>query len=100
MSSSRRSSRGARGLGAAARSESTGGRGLKVADKVETLKMFVDGRWVDSEGGETFEARSPATGEVIAYLPKGTRADAGRAVEAAYRARPGMASLGAFDRAA
>ena len=49
---------------------------MKVADKVETLKMFVDGRWVESEGGETFEARSPASGEVIAQLPKGTRADA------------------------
>ena len=72
---------------------------MKVADKVETLKMFVDGRWVDSEGGETFEARSPASGEVIAQLAKGTRADASRAVEAAYRARPAMASLGAFDRA-
>ncbi|HVS04542.1 MAG TPA: aldehyde dehydrogenase family protein [Candidatus Dormibacteraeota bacterium] len=72
---------------------------MKVADKVETLKMFVDGRWVDSEGGETFEARSPATGEVIAHLPKGTRADASRAVEAAHRARTAMASLGAFDRA-
>lgn len=72
---------------------------MKVADQLETLKMFVDGRWVDSEGGETFEARSPATGELIAHLPKGTRADASRAIEAAHRARPTMDSLGAFDRA-
>src|SRR6202047_301396 len=64
MSNSRRSSRCARTRFSTPRSESTGGRRLKVADKVETLKMFVDGRWVDSEGGETFEARSPATGEV------------------------------------
>ena len=72
---------------------------MKVADKTETLKMFVDGRWVDSEGGETFEARSPATGELIAQLPKGTRADASHAVEAAHRARAAMAGLGAFERA-
>jgi len=44
---------------------------VKVAGKVETLKMFVDGRWVNSESGETFEAQSPATGDVIANLPKG-----------------------------
>ena len=73
---------------------------MKVVAKTETLQMFVGGRWVDSEGGETFEASSPATGEVIARLPKGTRADAGRAVEAADRARPAMAGLGAFERAA
>jgi len=73
---------------------------MNVVEKTQTLKMFVGGRWVDSESGETFEAVSPATGEVIATLPKGTRADAGRAVEAAHRARAAMGALGAFDRAA
>jgi acyl-CoA reductase-like NAD-dependent aldehyde dehydrogenase len=73
---------------------------LKVVEKTQTLKMFVGGQWVDSESHETFDAVSPATGDVIASLPKGTRADAGRAVEAAYRARSAMATLGAFDRAA
>ena len=73
---------------------------MKVVEKTQTLKMFVGGRWVDSESGETFEATSPATGEVIATLPKGTRADAGRALEAASQARASMAALGAFDRAA
>jgi acyl-CoA reductase-like NAD-dependent aldehyde dehydrogenase len=73
---------------------------LKVVEKTQTLKMFVAGQWVDSESHETFEAVSPATGDVIASLPKGTRADAGRAVEAAHRARGAMAALGAFDRAA
>src|SRR3984893_5715726 len=100
MNSSRPSSRCAKMQFSTPRSESPGGRGLKVADKVETLKMFVDGRWINSESGETFEARSPATGDVIAHLPKGTRADASRAVEAAHGARPAMAALGAFDRAA
>src|SRR6266849_4870550 len=73
---------------------------MKVVEKTQTLKMFVGGRWIGSESGETFEAISPATGEVIATLPKGTRADAARAVEAAHQARAAMAGLGAFDRAA
>ena len=72
---------------------------MKVVEKTQTLKMFVGGRWVDSESGETFAASSPATGEVIATLPKGTRADAVRALEAAAQARAPMAALGAFDRA-
>jgi succinate-semialdehyde dehydrogenase/glutarate-semialdehyde dehydrogenase len=73
---------------------------MKVVEKTQTLKMFIGGRWVPSDGGETFEAVSPASGEVIAQIPKGTRADAGRAVEAAHKARAAMAALGAFDRAA
>ena len=61
-------------------------------------KMFVDGKWVESESGQLFDATSPATGEVIAQLPKGTRADARRAVEAAHKARSAMAGLKGFER--
>jgi len=54
-------------------------------------KMFVDGKWIESESGKTFDAISPATGKTIAQVPKGTRADAQRAVEAAHKARGAMA---------
>src|SRR5439155_2030577 len=69
---------------------------IEVARTVK--KMFVDGRWVESESGEVFDADSPATGEVIAQVPKGTRADAQRAVEAAHGARGAMAKLKGFER--
>ena len=62
-------------------------------------KMFIAGEWVDSESGEHFDADSPVTGEVIAAVPKGTRADAQRAVEAAHAARGPMAALKGFERA-
>src|SRR3984893_13176646 len=61
-------------------------------------KMFVDGTWVESESGQTLDAISPATGETIAQVPKGTRADARRAIEAAHRAKPAMAGLKGFAR--
>ena len=61
-------------------------------------KMFIDGRWIESESGRTFEAVSPATGQIIAEVPKGTRADAKRAIEAAHSARPAMAALKGFER--
>jgi len=70
-----------------------------TAAKAETLKMFIAGKWVDSESGETFAATSPGSGETIATLPKGIRRDAQRAVEAAAQAREAIARLGAFERA-
>src|SRR5258708_34529118 len=69
---------------------------IEVARSVK--KMFVDGQWTESESGLGFEATSPATGEVIAQVAKGTRADAKRAVEAAHKARPAMAALKGFER--
>lgn len=64
-----------------------------------TLAMHVDGRWVASGSGRTMPVISPVTGEEIATVPKGDRADVGRAVEAARRAQRGFARLTAFERA-
>jgi acyl-CoA reductase-like NAD-dependent aldehyde dehydrogenase len=65
----------------------------------DELRMFIGGGWVASEGGATFEATSPSTGEVIATLPEGTRGDARRAIDAARTAWPAWSRLSAFDRA-
>ena len=62
--------------------------------------MFVGGSWQPSATGETFEATSPATGEVIATVPQGDRADAQRAIDAARGAAESWARLTAFERAA
>jgi succinate-semialdehyde dehydrogenase/glutarate-semialdehyde dehydrogenase len=62
--------------------------------------MFVDGEWCAAASGETFEATSPATGEVIGTVPQGDRRDAQRAIAAANRAFEGWSRLTAFDRAA
>ncbi|MEX0834247.1 MAG: aldehyde dehydrogenase family protein [Actinomycetota bacterium] len=66
----------------------------------ERTKMFVDGRWVDAEGGAVFAATSPSTGAVITDIAEGTRGDAQRAIDAANRAWPAWAALSAFDRSA
>ncbi len=49
-------------------------------------RMFVDGEFVDSLSGETMEVVNPATGEVIAEVPRGSAEDVDRAVRAAERA--------------
>src|SRR5881409_1173105 len=47
---------------------------------------LIDGEWVPSVSGETFENRNPATGELIGLFQKSTAADAERAIDAARRA--------------
>jgi 1-pyrroline dehydrogenase len=55
---------------------------------VSQHKNFVGGEWVDAVEGGTMEVLNPATGEVIAEVPRGTQADVDRAVEAAKQALP------------
>ena len=47
---------------------------------------LIDGDWVPSVSGQTFENRNPATGELIGLFQKSTAADAERAIDAARRA--------------
>src|SRR5512132_2792619 len=62
-------------------------------------EMFVDGSWGPSRSGESYEALSPATGEVIGTVAQGDREDARAAIAAAGRAAEAWAGLTAFDRA-
>ncbi|HUJ34759.1 MAG TPA: aldehyde dehydrogenase family protein, partial [Solirubrobacteraceae bacterium] len=63
-------------------------------------QMFLGGSWQASSSGETFDATSPATGELIATVPQGDRGDATRAIDAARGAADGWARVTAFERAA
>jgi len=63
-------------------------------------QMFVGGDWQPSASGETFDATSPATGEVIGAVSQGDRDDARRAIAAARDAADAWARLTAFERAA
>jgi acyl-CoA reductase-like NAD-dependent aldehyde dehydrogenase len=66
----------------------------------ERVRLWIGGAWVDAEDEATFDAFSPSTGEAIASVAEGSRADADRAVAAAREAWPGWAARSAFDRAA
>ncbi|RWJ18296.1 MAG: aldehyde dehydrogenase family protein [Mesorhizobium sp.] len=52
-------------------------------------RMFVDGAWLDARSGRIMETRNPATGAVIATVPRGDRDDIELAVAAARRAFDG-----------
>jgi aminomuconate-semialdehyde/2-hydroxymuconate-6-semialdehyde dehydrogenase len=53
---------------------------------VNSIQHFIDGQWVDSVDGATFESITPIDNTVIATVARGGVADADRAVEAARRA--------------
>ena len=46
-------------------------------------KMWIGGEWCESVSGESMDSINPATSEVIGTIPRGTEADAHRAVKAA-----------------
>src|SRR5215831_12842607 len=47
------------------------------------FQNYIDGEWLDSASGETFESTSPATGDSIGIFPKSSAEDVDRAVAAA-----------------
>src|SRR2546422_9772089 len=53
---------------------------------IKQRQMFVGGEWVDSTAEERLPVVNPATGEVIAEIPRGTEQDVDRAVRAARKA--------------
>jgi acyl-CoA reductase-like NAD-dependent aldehyde dehydrogenase len=65
-----------------------------------TQQMFLAGEWQGAATGETFDATSPATGELIGTVPQGDRTDAQRAIDAGRGACERWARMTAFERAA
>ena len=71
---------------------------IATESKVE-LKMYINGEAVDAVSGARQEVRDPATGEVVASVPKGNREDAKNAVDAAEAAFPEWSETGPEERA-
>ncbi len=56
----------------------------KAAEFLEgQKKLFINGEWMESANGKTFETKNPATGEVLANVSEAEAEDVNRAVEAA-----------------
>src|SRR5205814_8015784 len=58
----------------------------KLPVKIRQTKMLIDGKWIDSTSGRTFETINPATGEAIANVAEGEKPDVDKAVRAARKA--------------
>ncbi|WP_374449515.1 aldehyde dehydrogenase family protein, partial [Stella sp.] len=63
-------------------------------------QCYVDGAWVDADGGATIEVTNPANGKVIGTVPKMGAAETRRAIEAANAAWPAWRAKTAKERSA
>jgi acyl-CoA reductase-like NAD-dependent aldehyde dehydrogenase len=52
----------------------------------DARQMYIDGKWVDAEDGESIDVFNPATGEVVATVPRAKKADADKAIASARNA--------------
>jgi succinate-semialdehyde dehydrogenase/glutarate-semialdehyde dehydrogenase len=68
--------------------------------KLLRQQCYVDGRWVDADGGKTLAVTNPATGEVLGSVPNMGAAETRRAIEAANAAWPAWRSRTAKERSA
>ena len=65
----------------------------------QSQQLFIDGQWVESADGETFETVNPAApSETVGTYQQGTREDATQAIEAAAQAQPGWGNTAAPQR--
>jgi aldehyde dehydrogenase (NAD+) len=64
------------------------------------LKHYIDGAWVESEGGKRHQVINPANEEPCTEITLGSEADADRAVAAAKRAFESFAQTSVEERAA
>jgi succinate-semialdehyde dehydrogenase/glutarate-semialdehyde dehydrogenase len=69
---------------------------MKVQDK--TFGMYIDGQWVNSTSGKTFDVFNPCNGEKIGKVADGGGEDANQAIEAAQRAFRSWSTLSVYQR--
>jgi len=55
---------------------------------MQNYKMWINGKFVESESGKTYPVYNPATGEEIAQIPVAGNSDIEKAVAAARKAFP------------
>ena len=65
----------------------------ELVNGVNRYRHFINGQWVDSTVKDWVEVENPATGAVIATVPKGSADDADRALVAAQAAQPAWEAL-------
>ncbi len=70
-----------------------------VQTKVQTLRNYVGGEWIDATATESQEVRNPATDELLAHVPLSSAADVDTAVRAAADAFPAWRATPPQDRA-
>ena len=71
---------------------------LRDPDLLRT-RCLVGNQWIDADSGKTIEVRNPATGQLVATVPRLGKAETIRAITAAEAALPAWRARTAEDRA-
>lgn len=56
---------------------------MAIQAEVKTYDLFINGEWVKSSNGKTFDVFNPGTGDVVAKVAQGSELDVNKAVDAA-----------------
>jgi succinate-semialdehyde dehydrogenase/glutarate-semialdehyde dehydrogenase len=62
-------------------------------------QCYIDGKWVDAESKGTFEVKNPANRELVGTMPKLSRAETAKTIDAANAAWPAWRAKSAKERA-
>ncbi|MGO8866723.1 MAG: NADP-dependent succinate-semialdehyde dehydrogenase [Alphaproteobacteria bacterium] len=62
-------------------------------------KCYIDGAWIDADGGAVIKVNNPATNEILGTVPRMGTDETRRAIEAAERALPAWRAKTAKERA-
>ncbi|MFD1797683.1 NAD-dependent succinate-semialdehyde dehydrogenase [Paracoccus aurantiacus] len=79
--------------------DTTGLKSLLNDESLFETRAYVAGEWIDADDGKTFEVTNPARGDVIAKVADLSRAEVGRAIDAAAAAMKDWAARPAKERA-
>ncbi|MEM1084442.1 MAG: aldehyde dehydrogenase [Verrucomicrobiota bacterium] len=69
-------------------------------DGVDDYRMYIHGKWVESDSGKAIEVENPTTEEVLYTVPNGNQKDAQAALESAESAKDAWAKTPAVERGA
>lgn len=70
----------------------------KAHQKEPTVKLFIDGKFVESKSDKWIDIHNPATNEVVGRVPQSTKAEMDAAVESCKRAFPAWADTSILSR--
>ena len=73
-------------------------KACSVSGGKKVWKNYIAGKWVGSSSKATFDVLDPANGRIIGRVPKSTKDDAERAIQAAWDNRSVMANMPMIER--
>lgn len=70
-----------------------------MGEQVRRYQNYVEGQFVDAEGGKTLTVENPATGAIVSEVPDSSAGDARRAIDCAETAQVAWEKLAPIERA-